>query len=250
MQKLTKQITSDGIKLRRTPFFVLHIIIPIIGICAFSLYQSTSIYDPNKFAINYFQVLTLVYPLIAAWICSIVTEQEIEAGGGFFLLSTPSRSKILFSKLFYLLLFGIVACFLATFGFHGIMMLIEPKFSLLISTTLLMTLLIGGCSIFEYLFHTWLGLRFSRNVSFAFASAEILLAALMLTGLGNGIWFFIPSAWGVRMINLLAKYLTQGTITILSTIQFSIVTAIIVTLLMSAFLFLWFRRWDGRKQTE
>jgi len=250
MQKLSKQITSDAIRLNKTSFFILHLAIPVLGILCFAAYQSMTIYAPDKFAINYYQVLTLIYPLLAAWLCSIITEQEVEAGGGFFLLSTPSRAKSLLSKLIYLVLFGLAACLFVTMGYSGVIVFIRPEFSLPLSTTLRMALLVWGCAFFEYLFHTWLGLRFGRNVSFAVAAVEILFAALMLTGLGETIWFFVPSAWGVRLVSLLSRYLKGGDTATVSAMQLGALMAVILTLLMLVFLFLWFRRWEGREKEE
>ena len=142
MQKLSKQIVSDAILLSKTPFFILHLAIPILGILFFSAYQGMTIYAPDKFAINYYQVLTLIYPLLAAWLCSIITEQEIEAGGGFFLLDTPSRAINLISKLLFLVVFGLVSCLLATLGYSGVVGFVKEEFSLPFSTTLLMALVI------------------------------------------------------------------------------------------------------------
>jgi len=250
MQKLSRQIISDGIRLNKTSFFILHLLIPLLGILIFTVYQRITIYAPDKFAVNYYQVLTLIYPLLAAWLCSIITEQEVEAGGGFFLLSTPSRVKNLLSKLLYLLLFGLAACLLVTMGYSGVVVFIRPEFSIPLFTTLLMALLIWGCAFFEYLFHIWLGLRFSRNASFAAAAVEILFAALMLTGLGETIWFFVPSAWGVRLVSLLSRYLISGDTDTVPAMQSGALMAVTLTILMLVFLFLWFRRWEGRKNEE
>lgn len=250
MKNFGSQLRADAIQLGKTPFFILHLAIPALGILIFTLYQSISIIAPNRFAVNYYQVLTLIFPLIAAWLCSIVAEQEVEAGGGFNLLATPSRTKKLLSKLVYLLVCGLGACLLAVLGYGGAVVYMKPGFSLPLSTTLSMAVLVWGCAVFEYLFHTWLCLRFSRNASFAAAATEVLLAALMLTGLGERIWFFIPSAWGVRLVSLLASLLTAGDSTALPVMQTGLSIAAVVTLVMAALLFTWFFNWEGRKKEE
>lgn len=250
MQKLGKQLSSDAIRLSKTPFFIVHLAIPVLGILIFTAYQSMTIYPPEKFTVNYYQVLTLIYPLLAAWICSIITEQDVEAGGGYFLLSAPSRMKNLLSKLFFLILGSLASCLLVTLGYSAVAAIRIPDFSFPLSLTFWMALLIWGCAVFEYLFHTWLGLRFSRNVSFAVAAAEILFAALMLTGLGETIWLFVPSAWGVRLVSLLSRYWMQGDMSTVPAMQLGALVAAIVTLLMLAVLFAWFHRWEGRKNDE
>lgn len=250
MQMLSKQIFSDAIKLSRTPFFIVHLAIPVLGILVFAAYQRTSHYAPEQFTINYYQVLTLIYPLLAAWICAIITEQEVEAGGGFFLLSTPSPLRNLLSKLLFMVIFGLMSCLLVTLGYRGVAAMMIPEFSFPLSITFRMALLIWSCAVFAYLFHTWLGLRFSGNVSFAVATVEILLAALMLTGLGETIWFFVPSAWGVRLVSLLSRYLMRGEMATVPAMQLGALMAVIATLLMLVFLFTWFLHWEGRKNEE
>lgn len=250
MQKLSRQIASDTIKLGKTPFFILHIIIPFVGIVIFLIYQSKTIYAPERFVINYYQTLALVYPLLAAWLCSIATEQEVEAGGGFFLLSTPSRGKALFSKLFFLTLFGLAACLMVTFGYNFLVVFVRPAYSPSPPLVLLMAGIIWGCALFAYFFHTWLGLRFGRNVSFAVAAVEILFSALMLTGLGDTIWFFVPSAWGVRLVSLISNYFLMGNTATAPSIKLGAIMATLGTLLMLVCLFGWLRRWEGRKNEE
>ncbi|UYO63240.1 lantibiotic immunity ABC transporter MutG family permease subunit [Acetobacterium wieringae] len=250
MKKFSMQLSSDAIRLSKTPFFIVHLAIPVLGILVFTVYQSMTIYPPEKFTVNYYQVLTLIYPLLAAWICSIITEQDVEAGGGFLLLSAPSRMKNLLSELIFLILGGLVACLIVTLGYSVVAVIRIPGFSVPLSLTLCMALLIWGCAVFEYLFHTWLGFQFGRNVSFAVAAAEILFSALMLTGLGETIWFYVPSAWGVRLVSLLSRYWTQGDMRTVPAMQLGIVVAAIVTLLMLAVLFVWFHRWEGRKNDE
>lgn len=249
MQLFSKQLRSDNIKLSKTLFFILHLAIPTLGVLVFITYQSITIYPPEKFTGNYYQMLSIVYPLLAAWLCSVVTEQEIDAGGGFFLLSVPSRAKALLSKLVFLLGFGLLACMLATLGYSAVAVVVIPNFAFPLSLTFRMTLVIWGCAIFEYLLHTFLSLRFSPNVSFAFAALEILLAALMLTGLGERIWVFVPSAWGVRMIGLLSQYWVQG-VAEMPGLRLGTAVAVVESLLMLRYLFLWFSRWEGRKNEE
>lgn len=249
MQKLSNQMYSDAIWLAKTPFFILHLLVPAAGILIFSLYQSISIYSPDKFAVNYYQLLTLIYPLLAACLCSIIAEHEVEAGGAFLLLAMPSRPKSLLSKIIYLTVLGLGSCLLATVGYSAVIVFIRPAFSLPLSTTLLMALTVWGCAIFEYLFHIWLSLCFGRNVSFAVAAAEILFGALMLTGLGEALWFFVPSAWGMRLIGLLARYI-NGDAAAMPAMQLAALIAIFISLLMLISLFVWFSRWEGRKSEK
>lgn len=246
MNQFRRIVKADIIKLRKTPFFILHVVIPLVGIGIFSGYQILTNYDSNALMINYFQVLSLVYPIIAAWLTTIVTDQEIEAGGGFFLLNPASKSRTLLSKVNLLVISGLFACLVVGGGYH-LFVNFRPDYSLPSSLIFLLVGVIWCCALFLYLFHLWLGLCFGRNVNFAVAAVELLLSALLLTGLGETIWYFFPCAWGIRLIPLIASCFNGNVSDILMKIQLGMGSLVFLTVAMIVFLFVWFRKWEGRK---
>lgn len=239
---LKNQMHADFLKLRKTSFFILHLGIPLLGILLFFVYKLATPYEADPFTVNYYQVLTLIYPLIATWMCTIVTDQEVEAGGGFYMLMTISRSKTLLSKLIFLVFMGLGACLLAGVGFKLLLGItsIDSRMPLMKSIELI--LLVWICSFFQYFLHIWLGLRFGRNVNFAVGTVELLLGALLLTGLGETIWFFFPCAWGMRILPIAANGRMLP--------KLFFIAAVIETLGMLIFLFWQFKRWEGRKNEE
>ncbi|MBO1305376.1 lantibiotic immunity ABC transporter MutG family permease subunit [Enterococcus sp. 669A] len=242
---MLNQLKADTLKLRRTPFFLLHLLIPLLGIVIFISYQQITPYQAEALSINYDQLLALIYPLIAVWMCTIVTDQEFEAGGGFFLLYTPSRKRTLLSKLLFLTVFGLMACLLVVLGYHLLVSGLNTDYKLPIAISFQLALVIWCCSLFQYFFHTWIGLRFGRNVNFAVAAFELLLGALLLTGLGETIWFFFPCAWGVRLVPLVANQ-AWGQFGL----QLGVIALLLFTVVMGVLLFAWFPRWEGRKNEE
>ena len=58
-----------------------------------------------------------------------------------------------------------------------------------------------SCQIFIYIWHLFLNFRFSKGASIGIGIIESLLAALMLTGMGDVIWKYMPCAWGARLCN-------------------------------------------------
>lgn len=245
-----KILRSDALKLKGTPFYTVHVAVPIFGILIFLGYMGITGYEAENLTANYFTLLSLIFPILAAWVCSIVTDQEVETGGGFFMLSMVSRAKALFSKLVFLLGFGLAACLLVIMGFGVLAPLVRrgyaPSFQFLLGSALI----VWGCSLFLYFFHTWLSLKFGRNVSFAAAAVELLLAALMLTGLGDTVWFLIPSAWGMRLMKLYASYTTGGSISTFIPVPTILAIVTLSTLGMGMLLFVWMRKWEGRKNEE
>jgi len=248
--KMGRQLRSDALKLKRTPFYILHMAIPVMGVLVFISYMGISAHAPESLTVNYLQVLALVYPILATWLCSVVIGQEIEAGGGFFMLTASLRRRALLSKLFFLLGFGLAACLLVIFGYGRLAPLVRKGYLPSGQMLLVSALIVWGCAIFLYLFHVWLCLRFGRNVSFAMSAVELLFSALMLTGLGETVWFLVPSAWGVRLVSLYARYASRQVVTTVLSISSIISIIALTTLGMLVLILAWLCRWEGRKSYD
>lgn len=246
MNQLSRNVKADSLKLAKTPFFLLHLFIPLLGIVIFLSYQLMTDYQSDLLTINYFQVLTLSYPIIAAWLTTIVIDQEIEAGGGFFLLNVPTKHLALTVKILLLITGGLFSCLIVGGGYHLLIDQLRLDYSLSSRLILLLIGVVWSCSLFQYFFHLWLGLCFGRNVNFSIAAVELLLSALLLTGLGETIWFFFPCSWGARLVPLLADFFKSNNTEALTKIKMGGISLIILTVSMLVFLFIWFRKWEGR----
>lgn len=242
---------ANAFLLKQTPFYILHMVIPLIGIIIFLAYLQASHHLPQSLTVNYFQLMALSYPLLAAWVSTIVFEPEIEAGGGYFMLSAISRVQVLINKLLFILGSGLIACLLVTVGYGELARVVHKGFQPSLTILLGSALIIWGSALFLYLFHIWLILRFGKNVNFALAVVEVLLSALMLTGLGETIWFAVPSAWGMRLLPVFAKKIYgQSHVNLILPLSVIIIIMIIATFLMLTFLCIWFTMWEGRSNEE
>lgn len=247
---MMNNLTADFLKLKKTTFFPIHFFIPLLGILIFFSYQMLAQHDAHLIIINFCQVLSLVYPIVAAWLTNIVITQEIEAGGGFFLLSSVYRSRALFSKLVYLFMGGIVACLLAVFGYHLLNSLLVMNYQLSLLQVGQLFLVVFSCSIFQYFFHMCLCLKFNDNINFGIAAIEFLFAALMMTGLGELIWIAFPSAWGMRLIRFMGNNLSSDALLKLISFPRIILIMGIITLVMGGILFTVMNCWEGRTNEE
>lgn len=243
---------ADILKLKGTRFLAIHLVTPALGVSVFLAYLYFSGYSAEILIQAYVRVLAIVYPLVAAGVSSLVADQEADAGGGFFLLTSPSRAKALWSKLLIMMGGGLVACFLAVMGFAAAAPLIQADYAPNFLTCFQATLILWACSLFLYFFHMWLGLRFGRNVNFAVAVGEVLIAALMRTGLGETVWFFVPSAWGVRLVSFFMAVPSEGAMTTTWSVSADLgsLVALTGTAVMLVFLFMWIKKWEGRKNEE
>lgn len=247
---MINKLRGDFIKLNKTPFFLLHFVIPLFGAGIFFLYQLLSNRNSNQMIFNFGQLLAWVYPIIAAWMTMIVVNQEIEAGGGFFLVNGVSRKKILCSKLFYLIFCGILAIGLGLLSYHLLNVFLGEAYRISFQQVLKIYSIIFCCSLFQYFFHTGLCLYLDYNASFGVAVAEFLIGALMLTQLGELLWIFFPSAWGLRFIGMLGKKVTgEFLLNYLSISQLSLIV-LVMTVGIASLLFIFIARWEGRRNEE
>jgi ABC-2 type transport system permease protein len=61
------------------------------------------------------------------------------------------------------------------------------------------------------------------------------------------IWYFFPCAWGIRLVPLVASFARENTPAILTKIEVGTGSLIFLTFFMLVVLFLWFKKWEGRK---
>ena len=132
-------------------------------------------------------------------------EQELSAGAFQNMLSVPKRPIAFFSKLLLLILFGMGAVLLASVIFGtGYFFFMKQRFINYLFYWIAAFVLIGS-NIFLYILHLFLAIRFNKGVTISLGIVESLLSALLLTGLGDSVWVFVPAAWASRFTTLLLR---------------------------------------------
>ncbi|EON72946.1 lantibiotic immunity ABC transporter MutG family permease subunit [Lysinibacillus sphaericus] len=242
-------LRAEFLKTKRTPFFVMHLLVPIIISGLFLAYYSYSPWDFDGKVAAYYQGLACGFPIIIGLVCAMSSEQEA-AAGHFQLMFTATSIKILafVSKLLHLLLFSFGAILFAilVFSFGFIKILHEDRFD--VQFYVIGACILFGSTIFLYILHLFVSLRFGKGASIGLGIVEALLVALLLTGLGDGIWSFIPYGWGGHFISLWTLYESGVELSVVQTeLQVGMITCISGTLLAFLLACLWFWRWEGRK---
>ncbi|PFN24194.1 lantibiotic immunity ABC transporter MutG family permease subunit [Bacillus cereus] len=251
MEVLSRVLRADFLKMKHTIFFWIHTAMPIIGIALFLSYYSFSKVDSMNKVSGYIQVLSITFPLLISIVCSFVVEQEALAGNFKELLSTEyGRRKAFISKVCLLLICGLCSTILAVIGFAvGFHFLLgQNEFPLALYVEI--SFILFGCQIFMYIWHLFLNFRFSKGASIGVGIIESLLAALMLTGLGDVIWKYTPCAWGVRLCNHFFEYrLSPASFHILQ-VDAEVGAVICVCFTIVAFIvsLIWFSFYEGRKE--
>ena len=118
-----------------------------------------------------------------------------------------------------------------------------------------LTALFFSVNIASYLIQYVVCYTFGKGVSLWLGVIETLLAALMYLGIGDGIWYWIPCSYGIRMVSyyLLKQMPVQESKAhiipyVCEDYQAGVRWIMIVTALMVVFFYIWARNWQGVKQ--
>lgn len=234
---------SDFLKIKRSPILWVHIFVPLACITLFLLPCFFKPKSAGSMGGDILGAIAVSFPTLIGLICSMTVEQESDAGNFQELLTRPSKLIPFFSMTVMLLLLGLGATLLASLGFEAGLAVCFHQAPFHTDFYLYGALLVFGSNLFIYLLHLFLSFRFNKSVSIGVGIVESMLSCLLLTGLGDGIWPFIPCAWGLRF----AKMFMQNDFG--RVMNIGIVSCSIETALIFAFSLIWFLRWEG-KRTE
>ncbi|MBU3100042.1 MULTISPECIES: lantibiotic immunity ABC transporter MutG family permease subunit [Clostridium] len=247
MIALLRCIKSDFYKLRHTSILWIHLLIPLAGAFIFLLYYHTTAKNSITDIETYLEALAIAFPLLIGLISGIVIEQE-ELAGNFQVMLCTSKSKCTpyLSKSILLILLGTFSITIAVgvfaLGFHVLPYLFYLKAGV--------ALIIGN--IFLYILHVFISLQFGKGASTGLGVSGSLISALMLTGLGDYIWYFVPWAWSVRFCHRMFEKLNNPAFSAEIALDMQkgaliMLFALCITFVVSLF---WFKKWEGRKSYE
>lgn len=246
---MLRLLRAEFLKVKRTPFLLTHLLVPIIFSGLFLAYYSYSPWNFEWKISGYFQALSCGFPIIIGLVCAMVAEQEANAGH-FQGMLTATKTKIVayLSKLLLLLLFSFGAILLSfgIFSVGFIELLHEDTFGY-------QFYVIAGCILFVsfaflYILHFFVSLHFGKGASIGLGIVGSLLVALLLTGLGDSIWSFIPYGWGGHFVSLWAMKASGLDLSMVEIgLQEGIIASVCGTMLALVLSCLWFWRWEGRK---
>ncbi len=247
-------------KIKRTPLMWVHILVPVTGSGLFLSYYSFSPWDEMTKVSGFLETVAVAFPFIIAVVTSLCAELEKSAGDYKFLLG-GSDPKVLtmLAEILVLLFLGLLSALATTCsfgaGFHLMGYEYYSQYFYVIAGVILWL-----SSLTTYGIHVFVSFRFSKNISVGLGMVESLIAALFLTGLGDGVWPAAPCAWGGRFIwwwqyvkspeYILLRY--QGDIQKALRREYALpcVMAITVTVVCLIGLMLWFDRWEGKSSEE
>ncbi|WP_165329125.1 lantibiotic immunity ABC transporter MutG family permease subunit [Streptococcus tangpeifui] len=248
---MVKLIWAEFLKYNHTFLPWIHVLLPTgIAVLTAVFGVVTPAYSWANITSGYLQMLGIAFPLVIAVICSKAVELEAEAGHFQTVLASSQRKILYFVKFVSLIVMELVAIclalvifgllyrsnadvpYLAFYGYVGLF--------LLTSTVIL------------YLLHLLIAFLFGSGATIGLGIFEVLVSALLLTGLGDGIWQFVPCAWPARLMvtwfNML-QYPDKNPV-FAQQLLLWLEVAFPMTLLGLFLSLLWFDRWQGRNDGE
>ncbi|HZK84186.1 MAG TPA: lantibiotic immunity ABC transporter MutG family permease subunit [Desulfosporosinus sp.] len=255
-------LLSEWLKTKRTPIRWLAFVTPVIFaalIIWYFSYQKVTTDTPFSIFRAFFEGWTaLVIPIGAGLISGFIIHQE-EMAGSFngFLGSKLPRKDLYLGKLTMLILLTSASTLLSTLvlveGLGYIANIHVPWIIFLLGA--IMTI-IGTIPIVAICL--WMSFAWGLGASMGIGGGGLLIAALMITPLGDNIWQFVPWALPARLSALPGYYLhylpgmqfppsviSSGYV-IYETIKGLISSAAFFVIMLVGGL-LWFNKWEGRK---
>lgn len=253
---LWRHLVADIQKVKHTAFLWAHLIAPLVGSGLFLAYISGRASKPLNTYSNFLEAIGVILPLVISILCGIVASQEEKAGKFQVLLGSSIRRETNYiSKLLFLMLGNIFAILLAVLTF-----VLGMKYILHIPNIPYLVFFQGagwliGSSVILYIIYLWVSFTFGLGASSLLGGLGLLVSALMITGLGDGIWKYIPWAWGVRFTDTIGVLqLGDFNSNIKSAVRAEFEQGQIIFILLTIILFVvsivWFRKWEGKKFYE
>lgn len=251
MKQFIRTIKSDIYKSLHSQVLLIHLFVPLFGMATFLAYYAISLWSEPQKVSAYLQVLAMAFPMLIGIVTVIVSEQESQAASCQMLLSTPCKRYIPhFAKLLVILIFGFLSSVIAVFGFGFAFRLMGNAFfpfSLYIKSAML--LFFGNLTI--YILQYIVSFALGKGIGLGLGIVGSLLSALLLTGLGDRIWTFLPWSIAIRFCSMFveSKVTNLSFINLPGVIQgmmFIGLTSVILLLI----LVLWSTKWDGRKNKD
>lgn len=247
IRELYRDIQGELWKMRHTLIPALHILLPVLGILVFLSYYSFAAWSDEGKISGYIQVLSVALPLVISGICSMSVEMEEKGRFQTFLAVAVYQRNPFLAKWMVLSGMGFAAILLAVLGFAGGFRILSGRAALSVVEYLTLAWALWMESVDLYLLHLFLSLRFSKNISLCVGTAELVVSALFLTGLGEGRWQYFPCAWGGRWGGYLLQCWIGNGAASTEYMTKCLVSGAVVSILLWCGVFLWFPFYEGRQ---
>lgn len=247
MRSVIRCLKAEFLKYRHCALLYIHVVVPVLGAVIFASYFKISGWDAATKISAYLEALAIATPFLIGIIVGTVTQNEYQAGHYQLILGTiPSRSAAYIGKLGVLFI-----------GFMGAITLALGIFYSLYQTGSYILYLRAGAllaltAVPIYMIHLFIGMNFGKGASMGMGIAGSLITALMITGMGDAVWKYIPWAWGARFMDYMVLAWHRPALFLQMEPEF--MSGIWITVICAGSLFIaslaWFRYWEGGKGND
>lgn len=247
MRELCRLVRAEFWKMRHTLLPWIHVLIPLLGITIFLAYYRISRVSEAGKVSGYIQTLAVVFPLIISVVCCLSVEMEEQGHFQTFLRAAVHKKNALLAKWIVLSGMGLASMLLAVGGFAAGYWMLTGRAVFGNGEALGMAAVLWLSGLGLYLLHLFLNLSFSKNISLCAGTAQLLVAALFLTGLGEGLWQFFPCSWGSRWSGYLLLYWKGNAAVSAEFVCKSLGICVCLCTVLWGMIFLWFHYYEGRQ---
>ncbi len=251
MKRYVMLFQSELYKLLHSSLAYVHIFVPILGITVFLAYYTISPWNEPEKVSAYLQILAMIFPVLIAVITTITSEMEAQAGFFQGLLSIPCEKRVIhIVKLDVLLMFGLISTFVTVAGF-GMLFRWMGNIGFSSSFYSKAAILLFSGNIPSYILHYMISFALPKGVGLGLGIMGSLLSALLLTGLGDMIWYYLPWSISVRMCSIFVENEVKNRIFMEG---IGVKNGLSFMIIASFFLFLslifWGMKWEASKHVQ
>lgn len=249
MKMLFRWLQREQFLFWHSPLPLFHLLVPVLGIAVFAAYYTVSPWSEPQKVSAYLQAVAMLFPLFISAATAMGSEREAQAGG-FQQMLHVSGSKFSphLAKLLVFLLYGFLSSMAAVLGFGLVFRCMgNVGFSAAFYAQAACLLFLGNCVL--YFLQYLAAFAFGKGMGLGLGIAGSLVSALLLTGLGDGTWPYLP--WGTGM-RLSVLWVARGGSDFFARLDVQTAFCIMIaqSLLLLAATLVWSVRWEGRKCEE
>ncbi|WP_101772241.1 lantibiotic immunity ABC transporter MutG family permease subunit [Peptostreptococcus faecalis] len=227
-------------------FFYIHLASAMFVISLFLFYYYNSPWSEQSKVTAYIQIVACAFPMMSSII--IALNFKLESQNLFNMLIGAPNSKFLshFNNILFLLIEGCITSLIALIGFGIVFKTMGNQFfsiSIYIYSSVLMLMI-------NYIIYTLIYIityQFGKSLGIMIGVFGSILSAIMLTGLGESIWFYIPFSIVSRLPSHLIISKTNNTNYFLQPeIIKACISCIVLYFIVTILFYIWSNKWEGR----
>ena len=242
MSSVVRALRAEALKLRHTFFYWTHAALPLLAAgCMLAYFAGTNGRELWQIT-AYVELLGMALPIVVSLVCGMAVEVEADNHFQVFLGGRAHKGAAYLYKSLWLMLCGFIALVLAMVffgvGYDDVLDKNGLEFWGYCKGAILLWL--GAVPL--YLEHLLLQFQWPKTVSMAVGVAEVVISALFLTGLGDGLWPLVPCSWSARLADTYAVSL------LMPGLSFPPIPWLLVLPLLGLFgiISVWMYRYEGR----